>query len=56
LANDNLVTLALVAPPAISILANIAFGRALKAAEGDIVAVAEEAEELADAMRRDLES
>lgn len=55
-ANDSLATLSLVAPAAISAHANAAFGRALNAVEGDILAVAEEAEELAEAMRIDLES
>ncbi len=55
-ANDNLATLSLVAPHPIRASANAAFGRALKATEEDILAVAEEGEELADAMRIDLES
>jgi hypothetical protein len=55
-ANDNLATLSLVAPQSIRASANAAFGRALKATEEDILAVAEEGEELADTMRIDLES
>jgi hypothetical protein len=55
-ANDNLATLALVAPQSICAFANAAFGHALKATEADIAAVAEEGEALAGAMRRDLES
>jgi hypothetical protein len=56
IANDHLATLSLVAPASISALANTAFGRALKAAEEGILALAEEGEELAEAMRTDLES
>ena len=37
-------------------LANAAFSHALKASENDITALAEEGQELADAIRRDLES
>jgi hypothetical protein len=55
-ANDNLATLSLVAPQSIHAFANAAFGRALKATEEEILAVAQEGEELADAMRIDLES
>lgn len=53
-ANDNLATLSLVAPIPIRTLANSAFERALKAAEQDILALAEDGEALADAMRLDL--
>jgi len=55
-ANDNLAALSLVAPESIYAFANAAFGRALKATEEDIGAVAEEGEALAGAMRRDLGS
>lgn len=55
-ANDNLATLSLVATPSLSASANAAFGHALKATEAEIAALAEEGEELAGAMRRDLES
>ena len=53
-ANDNLAALSLVAPIPIRTLANSAFERALKAAEQDILALAEDGEALADAMRLDL--
>jgi hypothetical protein len=55
-ANDSLATLTLVAPVSIRTLANAAFGRALKAVEDDILAIAEEGEHLAEAMRIDLDS
>jgi hypothetical protein len=55
-ANDCLATLSLVAPTPVRTLANAAFGRALKAVEGDIQALAEEGEALADAMRVDIGS
>jgi hypothetical protein len=55
-ANDSLATLSLVAPPSIRASANAAFGHSLSATEGDILAVSEEGEELANAMRIDLES
>jgi len=56
LANDSLANLCLVAPEPIRALANAAFSHALKASKNDITALAEEGEELADAIRRDLES
>lgn len=55
-ANDNLATLSLVAPQPIRAFANAAFGRAFKATKENILALAEEGEELADMMRIDLES
>ena len=56
IANDSLANLFLVAPESIRVLANAAFGHALKASEGDITTLAEEGEELAGMMRDDLES
>jgi hypothetical protein len=56
LANDSLANLCLVAPEPIRALANAAFSHAFKASENDISALAEEGEELADAIRSDLES
>jgi hypothetical protein len=56
MANDSLANLSLVAPRSICDSANAAFGHALKAAEEDIAALAEEGEALADSMRNDLES
>lgn len=56
LANDSLANLCLSAPELIRALANAAFGHALRASETDILALAEEGEELAAAMRSDLEA
>jgi hypothetical protein len=56
LANDSLANLCLAAPEPIRTLANAAFGHALKANEIDIAALAEEGEEIASAMRSDLNS
>ena len=56
LANDNLANLCLIASEPVRALANAAFNHALKASENDIAALAEEGEELADAIRNDLQA
>jgi predicted Zn-dependent protease len=56
IANDNLANVSLVASESIRALANTAFSHALKASDSDITTLAEEGEELAGAMRNDLEA
>jgi hypothetical protein len=56
LANDNLANLCLIASEPVRALANAAFNHALKASANDIAALAEEGEELADAIRNDLQA
>jgi len=55
-ANDKLAQLALIAPPAIRVMAEDSFKSALKATEADISATAVYEENLLGAMRSDLES
>ena len=55
-ANNHLATLRLVAPEFIYASANAAFRSALDATEGAISPLAEEGEQLTEAMRKDLEA